>query len=126
MVSFLARPCSTIFAVTVAFSASAPTNSFLTPWTAKTLPKLTFSPTLPSTRSMRMVSPGATRYCFPPVWMTAYISPPSVLTAPLSGFAQSAIIRGISDHRQRSFFRVLHRYIHHLRHLFHSTKDANL
>src|SRR5437899_2674718 len=27
-------------------------------WTAKTEPKFTFSPTLPSTRSMRMVSPG--------------------------------------------------------------------
>jgi hypothetical protein len=27
-----------------------------------------------------MVSPGATRYCFPPVLMTAYICPPAVKT----------------------------------------------
>src|SRR5262245_47101574 len=32
----------------------------------------TAAPTSPSRRSMRRRSPGATRYCFPPVRMTAY------------------------------------------------------
>src|SRR5258707_13605379 len=66
-----------ILPLTEAFPASAPNTTFLSSvWTARTEPKLTFSPTLPSTRSMRMVSPGATRYCFPPVLITAYIGPP--------------------------------------------------
>src|SRR5712671_1519962 len=50
--------------------------------TASTDPNVTFSPTSPLTRSIRIVSPGATRYCFPPVCMTAYIAPPPVKTNP--------------------------------------------
>src|SRR5579871_4727403 len=66
-----------------AAKATAPVRTFLSsPWTDKTDPKLTFSPTFPSTRSMRMVSPGATRYCFPPVLITAYIVPPGAKDKP--------------------------------------------
>src|SRR5207244_13458171 len=77
--SVLARCCSTILTEPTASAASAPVKSFLSsPCTERTDPKVTFSPTLPSTRSIRMVSPGATRYCFPPVLITAYIDPPGV------------------------------------------------
>src|ERR1700722_16909214 len=72
-----------IFPVTVALLASLPDNSFFSSLcTARTEPKVTFSPTSPLTRSIRIVSPGATRYCFPPVLMTANIVPPSSKTNP--------------------------------------------
>src|ERR1700730_1149062 len=82
-VNFLARPWSTILPVTVTFDASDPRTTFLSSLcTASTEPKVTFSPTSPLTRSIRIVSPGATRYCFPPVLMTANIVPPSSKTNP--------------------------------------------
>src|SRR3974377_2083204 len=43
--------------------------------------QLLLPPRLPAPRSMRMVSPGATRYCFPPVCITAYITPPITINA---------------------------------------------
>src|SRR6266436_3448594 len=82
-VNFFARPWSTILPVTVTFDASDPRTTFLSSvCTASTEPNVTFSPTSPLTRSIRIVSPGATRYCFPPVCMTAYIAPPPVKTNP--------------------------------------------
>src|SRR6266481_5862235 len=69
--------------MTLTFDASDPSTTFLSSvCTASTDPNVTFSPTSPLTRSIRMVSPGATRYCFPPVCMTAYIAPPPVKTNP--------------------------------------------
>src|SRR6266404_6006385 len=82
-VNFFARPWLIIFPVTVTFDASDPSTTFLSSvCTASTDPNVTFSPTSPLTRSIRIVSPGATRYCFPPVCMTAYIAPPPVKTNP--------------------------------------------
>src|SRR5216684_9325001 len=82
-VNFFARPWLIIFPVTVTFDASDPNTSFLSSvCTASTDPNVTFSPTSPLTRSIRIVSPGVTRYCFPPVCMTAYIAPPPVKTNP--------------------------------------------
>src|SRR5260370_1325591 len=67
----------------VTFDASDPSITFFSSvCTASTEPNVTFSPTSPLTRSIRIVSPGATRYCFPPVCMTAYIAPPAVKTNP--------------------------------------------
>src|SRR5260370_37154301 len=90
-VNFLARPWSTILPVTVTFDASDPRTTFLSSvCTATTESKVTFSPTSPLTRSIRIVSPGATRYCFPPVSMTAYIAPPPVKTnVNYSGFTSN-------------------------------------
>src|SRR5215831_9837238 len=41
--------------------------------TSSTSPSSTFEPTSPATFSSRIVCPGATRYCFPPDRITAYI-----------------------------------------------------
>src|SRR5882672_10842477 len=77
--TFLLRPCSTIFPVTVALEASPPVRIFWSSvWTLKIEPNFTCSPTSPETLSTRMVSPGATRYCFPPDLITAYIAPPEL------------------------------------------------
>src|SRR6202035_3530869 len=74
-VTFLERPCCTILPVTLTLEASDPESTFLSSvCTAKTDPKFTTSPTSPLTLSIRIVSPGATRYCLPPVLITAYIS----------------------------------------------------
>src|SRR6266481_410957 len=79
--TFFPRPCSTILPVTVALEASPPVRIF---WssvcTLKIEPNFTCSPTSPDTLSTRMVSPGATRYCFPPDLITAYITPPDLET----------------------------------------------
>src|SRR5579863_6265898 len=81
--TFFARPCSTILPVTLALDASEPAKTFFSSvCTASTVPNFTCSPTSPFTRSMRMVSPGATRYCFPPVCITAYIIPPRAKDKP--------------------------------------------
>src|SRR4029453_6028757 len=45
--------------------------------TSKTFPSSTFAPTSPANFSSRIVCPGATRYCFPPDRITAYIVPSS-------------------------------------------------
>src|SRR5258708_24168135 len=77
--TFLLRPCSTILPVTVALEASPPVRIFWSSvWTLKIEPNFTCSPTSPDTLSTRIVSPGATRYCFPPDLITAYIAPPEL------------------------------------------------
>src|SRR5580704_10797543 len=81
--TFFARSCATILPVTLALDAADPAKIFLSSvCTANTVPNFTCSPTSPFTRSMRMVSPGATRYCFPPVCITAYIIPPRAKDKP--------------------------------------------
>src|SRR5713226_5125971 len=76
-VSLGQRACATIFPVTLALAASAPVTSFSSSLcTASTSAKVTLAPTLPARRSTLMVSPGATRYCLPPLRMTAYMKPP--------------------------------------------------
>src|ERR1700722_6554459 len=95
--TFLLRPCSTILPVTVALEASPPVRIF---WssvcTLKIEPNFTCSPTSPDTLSTRMVSPGATRYCFPPDLITAYITPPELKTNhDYTGFAAEASTQGL-------------------------------
>src|SRR5579862_6594009 len=50
--------------------------------TAMTLSNVTLPPTFPSRRSTSTVSPGATRYCFPPLRITAYMLPPEAIRKP--------------------------------------------
>src|SRR3984957_16252463 len=62
---------------------SPPEISFLSSLlTAITLSNVTLPPTLPSRRSTSTVSPGATRYCFPPLRITAYMLPPEAIGKP--------------------------------------------
>src|ERR1700686_557354 len=82
-VSFGWRPCETILPVTLALEASAPVRNFFSSVaTATTSPNVTSPPTLPGKVSTLTVSPGATRYCFPPDRMTAYIAPPDTTRKP--------------------------------------------
>src|SRR4029077_3566548 len=69
------RPCSTPSPVT---SAPDPAGNTLpaSAETASTSPNSTF-PSVSSCVSTRITSPGATRYCFPPARITAYINSPS-------------------------------------------------
>src|SRR5712692_2364887 len=77
------RACATILPVTLALAASAPVTSFSSSLcTASTSAKVTLAPTLPARRSTLMVSPGATRYCLPPLRMTAYMKPPNAIRKP--------------------------------------------
>src|SRR5580658_9955323 len=70
------RVCFTILPVTLAFEAAAPRIFLSSVRTATTSSNVTLPPTLPSRRSTSIVSPGATRYCFPPLRITAYMLPP--------------------------------------------------
>src|SRR5215469_8853856 len=69
--------------MTFALATSPPEKSFLSSLlTAMTLSNVTLPPTLPSSRSTSTVSPGATRYCFPPLRITAYMLPPEAVVKP--------------------------------------------
>src|SRR5579883_907044 len=70
---FSPRPCATIVPLTRACSASAPALTDSPSTTASTRPNSTSAPTSPSSVSISIASPGVTRYCFPPVSITAYI-----------------------------------------------------
>src|SRR5579872_2091476 len=91
-VSFGWRPCETIFPVTLALAASVPVRNFFSSVaTATTSPNVTSPPTLPGKVSTLTVSPGATRYCFPPDRITAYITPPDANRKPrLYGYLLAA------------------------------------
>src|SRR5579863_6928303 len=83
-VNFGWRPCETILPVTLALAASAPVRNFFSSVaTATTSPNVTLPPTFPGKVSTLTVSPGATRYCFPPLRITAYIAPPDTNRKPL-------------------------------------------
>src|SRR6202046_1000961 len=71
------RVCFTILPVTLAFEAAAPRIFLSSVRTATMSSNVTLPPTLPSRRSTSIVSPGATRYCFPPLRITAYMLPPN-------------------------------------------------
>src|SRR5580658_4845140 len=71
------RVCFTILPVTLAFEAAAPRIFLSSVRTATTSSNVTLPPTFPSRRSTSIVSPGATRYCFPPLRITAYMLPPN-------------------------------------------------
>src|SRR5712692_10894870 len=90
------RACATILPVTLALAASAPVTSFSSSLcTASTSAKVTLAPTLPARRSTLMVSPGATRYCLPPLRMTAYMKPPDAIRKPpLYGRRNAGVKRG--------------------------------
>src|ERR1700693_4734372 len=69
------RPCSEMVPLTRASANAAPAvTSFASFTTASTRPNSTSEPTSPGSVSTRTSSPGATRYCFPPVSITAYIT----------------------------------------------------
>src|SRR5271155_4348094 len=69
------RPCSEIVPFTRAPASAAPAvTSFESFTTASTRSNSTSEPTSPGSVSTRTTSPGATRYCFPPVSITAYIT----------------------------------------------------
>src|SRR5262249_23304539 len=77
------RSCATIFASTFAPPTSGvPTFTPSPSPTRSTSLKVTASPTLPASFSTRSRSPCATRYCFPPVLMTAYMKSPALLGEP--------------------------------------------
>src|SRR5215471_7667524 len=76
MTIFFPRPCSTISASTVTPATVGRPTSTLPPSSAKRSgPKVTLVPAGPASFSTRRVSPSLTRYCFPPVAMTAYMVP---------------------------------------------------
>src|SRR5208282_3255266 len=69
------RPCSEMVPFTRASATAAPAVTSLESFTtASTRPNSTSEPTSPGSVSTRTESPGATRYCFPPVSITAYIT----------------------------------------------------
>src|ERR1700735_4945139 len=71
------RPCSTILPITFTFEiSSAETNFFSSVRTDSTSSNVTLPPSFPSSVSTRTVLPGSTRYCFPPLRITAYMLPP--------------------------------------------------
>src|SRR6202789_2689628 len=77
------RSWATILPMTLALAMSELEANFLSSLrTARTSSKVTLPPTFPSSRSMRMVLPGSTRYCFPPVRITAYMLPPEASDKP--------------------------------------------
>src|ERR1700730_6124684 len=83
-VSFGWRPCEIILPTTLALAASGPVRNFFSSVaTATTSPKVILPPTLPGKVSTLTVSPGATRYGFPPLRITAYIAPPDINRKPL-------------------------------------------
>src|SRR5579872_7079853 len=86
------RPCSTILPTTLALAAFAPVRNFFSSVAMPTTsPNVTESPTLPGKVSTLTVSPGATRYCFPPDRITAYITPPDANRKPrLYGYLLAA------------------------------------
>src|ERR1700751_85886 len=68
------RPCSAILPVTFALASASPrTNSFESFEIASTRLNSTGLPTSPASVSTSMVWAGDTRYCLPPVSITAYI-----------------------------------------------------
>ena len=73
--TFGARPCSTTSAMTLAPERSGvPSFGLLSPpATIRTSVNSTWAPASPGSFSMVTTSFGATRYCLPPVLMTAYI-----------------------------------------------------
>src|SRR3990167_10072772 len=69
------RPCATIVAFTEApISKGLPTDSLSPSATISTLSSSMALPTSPGMISTFKVSPDVTRYCLPPVLMTAYIN----------------------------------------------------
>src|SRR5262245_61127340 len=68
-----ARPCSTISAVTLAPATPGVPTLGASPPSMSTSANSTVAPASPATFSMVRTSLGATRYCLPPVLMTAYI-----------------------------------------------------
>src|SRR5580658_5400611 len=83
--------------MTLALAMSAPEANFLSSLrTASTSSKVTLPPTLPSSRSMRMVLPGSTRYCFPPVRITAYMLPPEASDNPRLYVAAGGSVNEVS------------------------------
>src|SRR5262245_53428868 len=74
MTIFLLRSCAVIFASTFApVTSGAPTFTASPAPTRRTSPNVTVSPTLPGSFSTLSLSPAATRYCLPPVLITAYM-----------------------------------------------------
>src|SRR5579884_2118406 len=68
------RPCPTIVPFTFADPRPSPvTSSLLSRTSVSTRPSSTSAPTSPASVSTLITSPGATRNCFPPASMTAYI-----------------------------------------------------
>src|SRR5271155_2576770 len=77
------RPCSTILPITFTFEiSSAETNFFSSVRTDSTSSNVILPPSFPSSVSTRTVLPGSTRYCFPPLRMTAYMLPPEASDKP--------------------------------------------
>src|SRR3990167_7973718 len=89
---------------TLAWADSAPARSFPSgEETASTRPNSATLPASPGRLSTRMTSPGMTRYCFPPVSMTAYMNPPRITS-------QTFIIGIVPAWRQmRGTLRDIHR-----------------
>src|SRR6202162_541652 len=99
--------------MTLALAMSAPEANFLSSLrTASTSSKVTLPPTLPSSRSMRMVLPGSTRYCFPPVRITAYMLPPEASDKPqLYGSAGGSVneVRAVAVSKIDAWAVLLHK-----------------
>src|SRR6185369_835769 len=73
------RPCPTTLATTLAPATSGAPTTRSAPLPIATIwSSLTSWPTSAASRSTLIVSPAATRYCLPPVLMTAYIVIPSL------------------------------------------------
>src|SRR5262245_56094438 len=74
---FLARSWAVILASTLApLTTGAPTFTPSPAPTRSTSLKVTVSPTFPGSFSTLSLSPAATRYCLPPVLITAYMRHP--------------------------------------------------
>src|SRR5712671_4666765 len=67
------RSCSVMVPLTMVPAAAAPVFTCPSSTTASTRLNSTCEPTSPTTVSSCTVSPGVTRYCFPPFSITAYI-----------------------------------------------------
>src|SRR6185437_13671483 len=97
-----------------AFDVWVPWTSFLSSLcTASTSSKVILPPTFPSSFSTRTVSPGATRYCLPPLRITAYMNPPKLLaetfiirTPFTSVNAEPVALRQVIQHNQHLRFRL--------------------
>src|SRR5690348_12083288 len=89
------RACPAILPRTRAdFSASPSTSSFESLEIASTRSNSTSAPTSPAIVSTSIVWPGATRYCFPPVSITAYITKAFWVGFPVPGEHLRAEHRG--------------------------------
>src|SRR5580765_4454279 len=95
------RPCATTLAATAApLTVGAPTLTPSPEPSRSTWSKLTAAPTSASSFSTRRVSPCATRYCLPPVMMTAYIGHSSVVILASAVQRQPRNITFSGDYRQ--------------------------